>query len=279
VTGASGFIGRRLVKALADSGADVTILCRSRGAAAMQPPSVRMIVGELHDRRLLANALADREIVFHLAYDGRATAADNLAAFDSLLGAAAGAGVGRIVQTSSIVVYDDWPNGDIDEGSSMSRPGGSGYRQAKIEMERRLMAGSIPAAILQPTIVYGPGSTLWTDQFLEWLAVGDIVLPTPEGHCSHCPTSGRSVSSSPGPNPFHGRACWRDMRGSSAAAASGMSPWRSWKPDWDRRRTTSTRMRVRLAPRPFMPLDGSSSAASGSKAWFDGLSGGWQKAA
>ena len=56
--------------------------------------------------------------------------------------------------------------------------------KAKIEMERRLMAGPIPAAILQPTIVYGPGSALWTEQFLEWLSMRDIVLPTPEGHCS-----------------------------------------------------------------------------------------------
>jgi nucleoside-diphosphate-sugar epimerase len=181
VTGATGFVGRRLVQALDKVGADVTVLSRSRAAT---PASVKAIVGELSDRRLLARALQDQEVVFHLAYDGRAPAAANLAAFDSVFGGSAEAGVKRIVHTSSIVVYDDWPDGDIDECSSMSRPGGSGYRRAKIEMERRLMAGSIPAAILQPTIVYGPGSTLWTEQFLEWLAVGDIVLPTPEGHCS-----------------------------------------------------------------------------------------------
>jgi Nucleoside-diphosphate-sugar epimerases len=142
------------------------------------------MVGDLNDTALLVTGLREQEVVFHLAYDGRATAAANLAGFDSLLAASAKAGVGRIVHTSSIVVYDDWPNGDVDETGTMRRPGGSGYRQAKIEMERRLMAGPAPAAILQPTIVYGPGSVLWTEQFLEWLTVGDIVLPTPEGHCS-----------------------------------------------------------------------------------------------
>lgn len=185
VTGANGFIGRRLVNALDRAGAMVTSLCRtSRGTTTQRGPAVTTIVGDLNNTALLETRLREQEIVFHLAYDGRATAAANLAAFDSVLAASAHAGVGRIVHTSSIVVYDGWPNADIDETSSMSRPGGSGYRQAKIEMERRLMAGPIPTAILQPTIVYGPGSVLWTDQFIEWLAVGDIVLPTPEGHCS-----------------------------------------------------------------------------------------------
>ena len=185
VTGASGFIGRRLAQALDQAGARVTILCRSgRGTAARHPASVRTIVGDLNSSGLLSSSLQGQEIVFHLAYDGRATAAANLAAFDSLCAASAQASVGRIVHTSSIVVYDDWPDGDIDESGSMRRPGGSGYRQAKIEMERRLMAGPIPAAILQPTIVYGPGSALWTEQFLDWLSIGDIVVPTPEGHCS-----------------------------------------------------------------------------------------------
>jgi nucleoside-diphosphate-sugar epimerase len=185
VTGADGFIGRRLVNALVRAGAKVTILCRSsRGRTAERPSAVRTIVGDLTNTALLEIGLREQEIVFHLAYDGRATARDNLAAFDSLLAASAKARVGRIVHTSSIVVYDGWPNHDLDETGGTTRPGGSGYRQAKIEMERRLLAGPLPAAILQPTIVYGPGSALWTEQFIEGLTVGDIVLPTPEGHCS-----------------------------------------------------------------------------------------------
>jgi len=185
VTGATGFIGRRLVDALDHAGANVTILCRTRrGTTATRGSSARTVVGDLHDTALLDTSLHGQEIVFHLAYDGHASAAANLAAFDSVLTSSARAGVGRIVHTSSIVVYDGWPNADIDETGSMNRPGGSGYRRAKIEMEHRLMAGPIPAAILQPTIVYGPGSVFWTEQFIEWLGTGDVVLPTPEGHCS-----------------------------------------------------------------------------------------------
>ena len=101
-----------------------------------------------------------------------------------MFGAVQDAGIGRIIHTSSIVVYDVWPNENLDETSPMQRPGGSPYRQAKIEMEKQLMAGPIPAAILQPTLIYGPGSALWTDQLTENLATGAQILPQPEGLCN-----------------------------------------------------------------------------------------------
>jgi nucleoside-diphosphate-sugar epimerase len=185
VTGANGFIGRHLVHALTQAGARVTVLLRT-GHTKFGPSgsAVATVVGSLGDPALLEASLKDHEIVFSLAYDGHASATANLGGLEALLRAAATAGVERIVHTSSIVVYDNWPNNDITEANTMNRAGGSGYRRAKIEMERRLMAGSIPAAILQPTIVYGPGSVLWTDQFAESLVGGGIVLPTPEGHCN-----------------------------------------------------------------------------------------------
>jgi nucleoside-diphosphate-sugar epimerase len=185
VTGASGFIGRRLVAALVDAGAAVTVLSRSRhGTGHNHGSTVATVIGNLDDAVLLESGLKGQEIIFHLAYDVRAPAAANLAAFNTLLGAAVNAPVGRIVHTSSIVVYDGWPDHDIDETGTMQRPGGGAYRQAKIEMERHLMRGSLPAAILQPTIVYGPGSALWTDRLAEALVAGGIVLPTPEGKCN-----------------------------------------------------------------------------------------------
>lgn len=184
VTGATGFIGRRLVHALNRAGAVVTVLSRSRASLAGLPQAVRTKIGSMTDPTAMGKALAGQEIVFNLAYDVRATAAENLGAFDILLTAARKAGVARIVHTSSIVVYDAWPGADCLESGTMDRPGGSPYRQAKIEMERRLMAGSLPAAILQPTIVWGPGSSLWTNGFARALLAGGVVIPEPEGICN-----------------------------------------------------------------------------------------------
>lgn len=184
VTGASGFIGRRLVAALADLGAVVTVLGRSRHSfAQFGDLPLRKIQGDMTDAGAMAKALAGQEVVFNLAYDFRASGQANLAGLDCLMTAAQKAAAARIVHVSSIVVYDDWPGGDVDEASSMHNPGGGAYRQTKIAMEKRLMAGTLPAAILQPTIVYGPGSAQWTDGFAEALLNGAILLPTPEGLC------------------------------------------------------------------------------------------------
>lgn len=185
VTGATGFIGRPLVSGLVEAGAEVTVLGRSaRTAASLDAKPARVVVGALADRATLMAALAPGDIVFNLAYDVRASAAENTAGFQSLLAAATQAGAARIVHTSSIVVYDGWPMADLDETGSMDRPGGSPYRMAKIGMERQLMAAALPAAILQPTIVYGPHSSLWTDHLVEALAGGGVVLPEPEGLCN-----------------------------------------------------------------------------------------------
>lgn len=183
VTGATGFIGRRLVAALVEAGAEVGVLTRSRSGLADLPGGVRAVIGDT-GAAPLAGALAGTGILFNLAYDVRATAAGNLAGFDRLLEAAERAGVGRIVHLSSIVVYDAWPDADCTEAGSMDRPGGGAYRQAKIAMERRLLGARLPVAILQPTIVYGPGSALWTDGFARALLAGGVVLPEPEGLCN-----------------------------------------------------------------------------------------------
>lgn len=185
VTGATGFLGGRLISALLESEARVTALLRSRhGAKGLEAKGATVVTAALGDRKAIADALRGHDILMHLAYDVRATSEKNLSDFTALFSAAQDAGIGRIVHTSSIVVYDVWPNADLDETSPVQRSGGSPYRQAKIEMEKQLMAGPIPAAILQPTLIYGPGSALWTDQLTENLATGTQVLPQPLGLCN-----------------------------------------------------------------------------------------------
>ena len=182
VTGASGFIGARLVAGLVTAGARVTALVRNRhGAAALQALGARVVVVPLVAGPGLQAALAGQAVLFHFAYDMRASGADNLAAFDAVVGAAKG--VGRIIHASSVVVYDDWPNGRLTESHPISTASGGSYRQAKMAMEGRLLAQTIPAAILQPTIVWGKGSALWTEAAFAALRGGGVVLPDPPGLC------------------------------------------------------------------------------------------------
>ncbi len=185
LTGATGFVGGRVLAACVSAGAEVAAIVRSaRGAAAVERAGARAIRAGLGDRKALAAALQGCDALCHLAYDIRAGEAENLAAFDTLMTAAAEADVGRIVHTSSVVVYDDWPKGDLTEQNPRSSAGGGPYRQAKIGMEARLATFDLPSIILQPTLVYGPGSPLWTNAFANALSAGGLILPDPAGLCN-----------------------------------------------------------------------------------------------
>jgi len=124
------------------------------------------------------------DILFNFAYDVRASGDQNLKNFETLLSAAKTTNVRRIVHASSIVVYDDWPNAEINENSSITKISDGSYRSAKIEMEDQLQSSGIPAAVLQPTIVYGPKSALWTGRILKQLRSGPVVLPKENGICN-----------------------------------------------------------------------------------------------
>lgn len=189
VTGATGFIGRALCAELVRAGAKVTALLRSRhGQSLMSSQAVKAVVAPLVAGQALNTALSGHDTLINLAYDIRAGAPANLAAFEAILSAATQAGVSQIIHVSSVVVYDDWPGGDakgqISETSPSHAAGAQGYRAAKIEMERQLQAQAIPTTILQPTIVYGPGSEQWTLAQIHALRNGGIVLPDPCGTCA-----------------------------------------------------------------------------------------------
>jgi nucleoside-diphosphate-sugar epimerase len=188
VTGATGFIGARLVEKLAgEHGARVTALVRSpRRAARIARFDIDLQVADLAQD--LGALVAGKAVVFNLAHDFKRSEAANLAGFRNLAATAAQAGVGRFVQASSIAVYDDWPGPDLTEASPAGAPGHA-YKTAKAamdaELRRRTAAGELAAVIVQPTIVYGPASAQWTDEPAERLATGTVVLPDDEaGRCN-----------------------------------------------------------------------------------------------
>ncbi|ANT61248.1 hypothetical protein AYJ57_13230 [Salipiger sp. CCB-MM3] len=185
VTGATGFIGGALVRALLASGAKVTTLHRgSHGRAAMEALGARARVVPLKAGAALAGALSGQQVLFNFAYDVRAGAEDNLKAFDALHDAAISAGIERFIHAGSAVVYDAWPKGPVTESGSCDNPVHDPYRIAKRSMDQTLMNGMLPAIILQPAIVYGPGSSLWIERPIAAMRQGGVVLPEPVGRCA-----------------------------------------------------------------------------------------------
>jgi uncharacterized protein YbjT (DUF2867 family) len=146
VTGASGYVGRRLAPALAEAGYSVRGLVRDPMHAGL-PASVELATGDVTDPASLAAACRGMNAIVNLA----AVTADRKpprGGYDSvnavgpanLVAAAKDAGVGRIVHM-----------GGIDTGTGPAGPYLAGRRRG----EQAVIDSGIPWAILQPSIMFG----------------------------------------------------------------------------------------------------------------------------
>lgn len=178
VTGASGFIGSRLVERLVEQGAIVTCLLRGAAGARLRATGAHCLALDLADDDAVAAALQDVQWLFHCAYDWD-DPDWNRRALTSLIRACRITKC-RLVHVSSFVVYDVPPVGELTEENAAS-PDRSGYAHVKMLLERDLMeavrAGGIEASIIQPTIVYGPYSKPWTIDPADMLLNGTVILP------------------------------------------------------------------------------------------------------
>ncbi len=158
VTGASGFIGRHLVAALADDGRKVRALVRSAAGARAMPAGVEIARGDVAEVDSLRRAAAGVDLVFHLAGsyrdDGPALHSTHVTGTAYLLSVLEPDT--RVVYVSSTSVYG-WDQSWPAHHNSPTRPV-SPYGEAKLAAERLVSAWTGgPTVIARPTITYGPG--------------------------------------------------------------------------------------------------------------------------
>ncbi|ACL60443.1 NAD-dependent epimerase/dehydratase family protein [Methylobacterium nodulans] len=188
VTGASGFIGGRLVERLVRAGADVTCLIREIGSSTrLARLPVRLMRTDLADAGQVSAGLKGAEIVFHCAYDPRSRK-QNLEGARNIIRACAEHGVRRLVHVSTFSVYEPFPDGPLTEETRDGDPSWI-YVRDKLAMEAEVLSAArergLPATVVQPTIVYGPFCKPWTNAPAEMLITGEVVLPERgEGVCS-----------------------------------------------------------------------------------------------
>ena len=168
VTGATGFTGSHLARALAARGDEVCALVRdpARAAAGVAAAGVRLVPGDLRDGAALAEAVAGVEVVYHIAamYRQAGLARDayrsvNATAVRDIVETAARRGVRRVVHCSTVGVHGDVEHPPANEDAPL-RPGDI-YQETKLEGERLAReAGErlgIDVTIVRPTGIYGPG--------------------------------------------------------------------------------------------------------------------------
>lgn len=169
VTGGAGFIGSHLVARLVGDGHDVVVLDDlSTGDEASVHPGAAFVAGDVCDAGDVRSTVEGSEVVFHLAaHRAIARSIDDPAGTDransqgtvTVLQAAVGARVRRVVYASSSSVYGDAPETPVREDAPPAPV--SPYAVSKLAGEHycRVFGDihGIEAVALRYFNVYGPG--------------------------------------------------------------------------------------------------------------------------
>jgi len=170
VTGATGFLGSAVVRALLDRGAAVRVLVRRESDRRnIDGLDVEISEGNLNDPQSMRSALKGCRSLYHAAADYRLWAKDpaelyetNVTATRNLLLSASEAGVDRIVYTSSVATLGRDPSGrPADERTPVTIDDMTGhYKRSKFLAEEDVKSlvrdKRLPVVIVNPSTIIGP---------------------------------------------------------------------------------------------------------------------------
>lgn len=168
VTGATGFVGSHVARALAAQGAGLRLLVRpSSDLRNIQELQAERVVGDLRDAGSLQKAMAGCDVVFHVAADYRLWVRDpdqmyrsNVEGTRAILEAARESKVRRVVYTSSVATMGFQSNGHLaTEESPVTLANMIGpYKRSKFMAEEIAIAAGksgMDVVVVNPTTPVG----------------------------------------------------------------------------------------------------------------------------
>lgn len=237
VTGATGYIGGRLVPRLLDAGYEVTVLVRSAQKLVDVPwaKRVRVVEGDLRDPEAVATACAGIDVLYYLVHSmgsrGDFEEMERLAA-ETVARAAADSGVGRIVYLGGLRP----PGGNLSK-----------HLSSRQKVGEILLASGVPTVAFQAGVVIGSGSTSfemirhltevlpympapkWVRNFIQPIAVRDVLYYLL--HAAELPESVNRTFDIGGPDVLrygqmmNGYALEAGLRQRPIAALPVLTPW------------------------------------------------------
>ncbi len=169
VTGAGGFVGSAVARALVQRGHAVRAIVRSSSPTKhLNGFDLEFVRGDLRDAASVRQAMNGVRYLFHVAADYRLWARDpeeivqnNVLGTRCVMEEARRAGVERIVYTSSVATLKCGQNGDAgnEEGPLDQAQAIGAYKHSKVVAERlveAMVAEGLPAVIVNPSTPIGP---------------------------------------------------------------------------------------------------------------------------
>ncbi len=164
VTGAAGFVGAALVAALLRSGFAVRAATRTPGRVALPEGAELVALPDLQGLVDWGPLLEEVGGVVHLAGIAHVGPRGDPAVYDrvnhlataQLAVACAKAGVRRLVFMSSVRAQSGPASEHVLTETDESHPS-EPYGRSKLAAEQAVEAAAVPATILRPALVYGPG--------------------------------------------------------------------------------------------------------------------------
>jgi dihydroflavonol-4-reductase len=168
VTGANGFVGAHVVRALAARGTHVRALVRERAdLRALEDVACEIVRGDLRDADAVARAAEGCNEIYHVGADYRLWVEDEAPMYDSnvggtrnLLAAAKRAGADRVVHTSTVGALGIGADGIGREDTPVVLEDMVGpYKRSKFMAERLALAAAregAPVVIVNPSTPIGP---------------------------------------------------------------------------------------------------------------------------
>ena len=191
VTGATGFIGSRLVRRLLDEGCRVRCLVRpGPHVERLRGLPVELVEGDITDPAAVRRAVSGARRVFHNAaviyhYRPRYLYRVNVTGTLNLLRAAAETGIERLVYSSSIAAMGPCRRSPADEDQPLTPLSYDAYGRSKRVAEQALRRFArdcgVPYTVIRMGGVYGPGSPLFSGA-VRFLRHGVLPLPG-KGDC------------------------------------------------------------------------------------------------